>query len=114
MKCKVVMMVTIIAGCLTGVSVGAAMGGDPIKGRAIFEANCAVCHGAQGKGTAEGLRLNPPAEDLTGPRTARKSEAELLRAVHEGKANTAMPMWRYALSDEESRDVLAYVRMLTH
>ena len=114
MECKVVRVVTIIVGFLTTVSVGAAMGGDPIKGRAIFEANCVVCHGAQGKGTAEGLRLNPPAEDLTAPRTARKSEAELLKAVHEGKANTAMPVWRYALSDEESRDVLAYVRMLTH
>jgi arsenite methyltransferase len=49
--------------------------------------------------------------NLTAPSTKRKSDAELLRTIHEGRPN--MPVWKHLLSEQEIRDVLAYVRTLT-
>lgn len=37
-------------------------------------------------------------------------DAAILATIHEGRPN--MPSWQSRLSDEESRDVLAYVRTL--
>lgn len=71
-----------------------------------------VCHGRGGKG--DGYRLfNPPPADLTSPAVQEKLDAALLKTIHEGRPNTAMGTWKYVLSSEEARDVLAYVRSLS-
>ena len=50
-----------------------AAGGDAGKGKAIFQAKCVTCHGAEGKGDGPlGKKLKPPAEILPAPK-ARKS-----------------------------------------
>jgi hypothetical protein len=36
----------------------------------------------------------------------------LLRTIHEGKPN--MPNWKYRLSPQDSKDVLAYIRSLSN
>jgi mono/diheme cytochrome c family protein len=48
---------------------------------------------------------------LASPATKERSEEELIRTLHEGKPN--MPAWKYRLSPQDSRDVLAYVRSLS-
>jgi mono/diheme cytochrome c family protein len=83
--------------------------GDARKGRVLFVKYCTGCHGTGGQG--DGYRLlGPSPADLTRPSTAARSDAELLKTIHEGKPN--MPAWRFRFSDEEGRDVLAYVRTL--
>ena len=53
-----------------------------------FDAHCASCHGAGGKGDTEmGKALGAP--DLTGDKTQAKSDAELFRAISKGRK--AMP-----------------------
>lgn len=83
--------------------------GSADKGKTIFSKYCAGCHGPTGKGDGYQL-LGPSPADLTAPSTAAKSDAELLATMHEGKPN--MPAWKFRLTQEESRDVLAYVRSL--
>ncbi len=83
----------------------------PSKGKQLYKEHCMVCHGPSGKG--DGYRLlNPPPADLTSPSIQEKLDADLLRTIHEGRPNTAMGAWKWALSDEEGRAVVAYVRSL--
>ena len=83
--------------------------GEIPKGKNLYVKNCAGCHGAEGKG--DGYRLlGPDPANLTSLSTKRKSDPALLKTIHEGKPN--MPSWKIRLSEEESQDVLAYVRTL--
>ncbi|MDF0645822.1 MAG: cytochrome c [Nitrospira sp.] len=84
--------------------------GDVSKGKVLFDRNCAGCHGTEGKGNGYKL-LGPDPADLTSRRTAAKSDGELLKTIHDGKPN--MPAWKNLLSEEQARDILAYVRTLT-
>lgn len=82
--------------------------GDPARGKGLYEKYCLACHGLQGKGDGY-EQFNPPAADLTSPKVLRKPNSQLLRSIHEGRANTAMGAWKWVLSEEETRDVLEYV-----
>jgi len=83
--------------------------GDLAKGRRLYVKLCQGCHGLQGRG--DGYRmLGPDPADLTAPSVQQRPEAALLRTIHEGKPN--MPAWRSRLTDDQARDVLAYVRSL--
>ncbi len=86
-----------------------AKNGDVARGKILFDRNCAGCHGPQGGG--DGYRLlGPDPANLTSPSTRKRSDADLLKTIHEGKPN--MPAWTVHLSERQTRDVLAYVRTL--
>lgn len=91
----------------------AAPAGAPERGRPIFEARCASCHGLQGRGDGpQAPFLSPRPASLVSAATSVKSDAELLAVIANGKPRTAMPAWKTELSEEERRDVLAYIRTL--
>ena len=81
------------------------------RGKVVFEQRCLPCHGAQGKGDGYPF-LKPPPADLTSFAVRNRTDAELLVTIRHGHPNTAMGSWRMVLSDEESHDVLVYVRTL--
>ena len=109
---EVVFLVTLIFLSLFPPTHGAAAGeGDLAKGKALYEKHCAVCHGPEGKGDGYTL-LDPPPADLTSEAIQKKSYDELWQEVHDGIPDTAMGMWKVALSDEEITMVLEYVRSL--
>ena len=81
------------------------------KGKILYDIYCAGCHGPKGKGDGYTL-LDPPPADLTSEAVQKKSYDELWHEVHNGIPDTAMGMWKIALSDEEITNVLAYVRSL--
>jgi mono/diheme cytochrome c family protein len=83
--------------------------GHVTKGTTLFARHCAGCHGPEGKGDGYKL-LGPDPAHLTAPSITKKSDTDLLKAIHKGRPN--MPAWESRLSDEDSRDVLAYVRSL--
>ena len=83
---------------------------DAAKGRALYEKHCLVCHGPQGRGDGPaGRMLKPPAADFTTPESKKKSEADLLPVVENGKPGTAMGPWKSQLSPAELKDVMGYV-----
>ncbi len=88
-----------------------ARGADTSKGKTIYMQVCVQCHGLDGRGNGS-VKLVPAPADLTSPRVQNKLDAGLFRSIHEGRKNTAMGAWKYALSDEEIHDVIAYVRVL--
>ena len=97
---------------LAGPHLGAAAG-DPAKGKALYEKHCVACHGPQGKGDGPaGKVIKPPAADFTSAASKKKSEAELMQVIENGKPGTAMVSWKSQLNEAEIQEVLAYVLSL--
>lgn len=74
------------------------------NGRLIFDANCAGCHGLDGRG---GER----APDLTARNVQQLSDQEISRIVVNGVAGTAMPAF-HLLRQSEMTTLLGYIRSL--
>ena len=82
--------------------------GDPSAGAVVFQANCAVCHGAEGQGRfgrtlAKVWPANQPAAYISG-------------LIHEGVSGSPMPAWAKSnggpLTDTQIEDVTAYILTL--
>jgi mono/diheme cytochrome c family protein len=79
-------------------------------GQAVFENNCASCHGLDGRAkTPQGKKLK--AHDL---RESKLTDAEIEHQIREGKKNAAgvlvMPAFGQDLSDEAIKAVVETVK----
>lgn len=54
--------------------------------------------------------FNPAPADSKATATQKKTDEELVETIRNGHHNTAMGKWEYALSEEERKEVLAYIR----
>ena len=108
---------------LLAVGTAAHAAGDAAKGKAIFTANCASCHGDGGKGDGPvGAALNPHPRDFTKGEfkfDAAKdgkpgSDAALTNVIKNGAGvyggSPLMAPWGGTLSDADIQNVIAYVR----
>ncbi len=112
MMTRLIFFMLVIAGAGCAAPAAAPPGDTPAdRGKVVFEKRCLPCHGAQGKGDGYPF-LKPPPADLTSFAVRNRTDAELLVTIRHGHPDTAMGAWRVALSDEETRNVLAYVRTL--
>ncbi len=96
---------------------GAAPSEEMPNGRAIFLANCATCHGEDGRGmrTPAEVGFTLPMPDFTNCSFAtREADADWSSIIHEGGPRRAfpriMPAFGSALSDAEIDAVIAYLR----
>lgn len=95
--------------------IASAASSDAVRGKTLFEGKggCVNCHGAGGRGDGPaGKMLVPPPADLASSKTKAKSDAELLKTIQEGRPGTAMVPFKGQLTEQEIRDLLAYVRSL--
>lgn len=74
------------------------------RGRGVFEANCAACHQADGKG------LPPAFPALDGSALVQGDKAAQIDLVLKGKQGTAMMAFGAQLSDAELAAVITYTR----
>jgi mono/diheme cytochrome c family protein len=93
---------------------GTAGADDPVAGKQIYAQHCVVCHGIKGRGNGpSGKKLDPKPTDFT---TAVADDDEWFKATKLGtKAigkSAGMEAYASKLSDQEIRDVLAYVKTL--
>lgn len=85
---------------------------DLARGRALFEANCAVCHGLRGRGGPP-IAGSPPPTTIGQMETMRDvTPALAYRIVSVGIQGTAMKGWSDRLSTDERWDVVTYVNTL--
>ncbi|MHB8152958.1 MAG: c-type cytochrome [Vulcanimicrobiaceae bacterium] len=100
--CTTVALVTLAAGCSArSTSASAAATPSAVRGRPIFAANCAACHGVRGQGSVLGPSL----------RAHRRTFASILRIVTDPES--PMPkLYPGTLTAEQVRDVSAYVESL--
>jgi mono/diheme cytochrome c family protein len=84
------------------------------QGRVYYAQLCMSCHGARGDGAGEwAYRVAPRPADLTRGRTRQRSDAQLYEIISEGLPGTAMTGWERQLSQEQRRQLVAYVRHLS-
>lgn len=83
-------------------------------GKALFEKNCAQCHGLRGAGDGPlAKQIHPPPEAIGASSTMNGvSPALMYRVISVGVAGTAMPSWATTLSPEERWAVTSYVNSL--
>lgn len=90
-----------------------------LKGKAVYEKQCAVCHGLWGRGDGKAAYLLYPkprnfAEDnfrLVSTSTMEATDEDLFKTISRGMAGSAMPSWDF-LPEEERWGVVYYVRYL--
>ena len=84
------------------------------EGKAIYDRNCASCHGALGQGDGPAAIGMTPAPPAIGTRDAMHdvSPALMYRIVSVGIAGTPMGSWSEKLSADERWNVVAYVNSL--
>ncbi|MCC6316187.1 MAG: cytochrome c/FTR1 family iron permease [Gemmatimonadaceae bacterium] len=87
---------------------------DLTEGRAVYEANCASCHGVTGRSdTPQAALLNPPPPPLgDAAAMADVSPALMYRKIAVGVAGTAMVGWAATLSADQRWNVVAYLNTL--
>lgn len=85
--------------------------GDSAAGKALYAKHCASCHGQKG----EGLGLLSTLPNFTDAKyMAGKADKDLFDKITLGGRGTGMPAYEKRLSEQERRNVLAYIRTLAH
>ena len=90
---------------------------DLAMGQAVYESNCASCHGPQGEGQpnwkepGEDGKLPAPPHDSTG-HTWHHPDGVLLKSIAQGSGmpNSAMPVYEGQLTPDEMEATLAYIK----
>jgi high-affinity iron transporter len=84
---------------------------DAAKGEKLYQANCAMCHGATGKGDGPAAAsLKPAPRDLVnGKYTHGSSLEEVTATIENGIEKSPMPPFKASLKPEELASVAAYV-----
>jgi len=84
------------------------------QGEALYQANCAGCHGDQGKGDSpEAARLGTALPDLSAQAfMAEKSGQDLFQAITQG-VEPDMPAFAEKLTEDERWALATYLRSLT-
>ena len=85
-----------------------AAGQDAPNGATVFKSKCVTCHGSDGSGTAVGKSLK--VADLRSDEVQKKSDAELIQSVSDGKGN--MPGFKGNITDDEIHAAITFVRTL--
>jgi mono/diheme cytochrome c family protein len=88
--------------------------GDPVAGKAKFDATCATCHGPMGAGDGPAAAaLNPKPRNL---QITKRTDDELKKIIKEGGASVGMtatmPAWGAMLTDIDVDNVIAYIHTL--
>ena len=87
--------------------------GVPERGKVIYEAQCARCHGPEGRGDGpEAPFLAPRPPNLVSAATSVKSDRELLVIIETRKSHLDVKNYKDALTQQQQQDVLAYLRTL--
>ncbi len=78
------------------------------RGRTLFLARCAPCHGPEGHGGGPVSRYFPPAPDLASPTVRGRSDGYIFGTITFG--GRAMPSQREGLSERDRWDLVNHVR----
>ena len=79
------------------------------KGATLFQSNCLMCHGADGKGstpTGQALKV----ANLDSPAIVKMSDAELANVISKGKKS--MPAFGSRLTPPQIESLVSYIRTL--
>lgn len=93
------------------------------RGMQVYSRGCVACHGIAGDGQGPAAKaLNPRPRDFTSgvykfrssPSGELPTDEDLYRTVTLGIPRTMMPAWKDLLTDQERRDVVAYIKSFSN
>ena len=84
----------------------AVLTGDATRGAAVFAANCAACHGVDGKGTV----AVPAAKSFAAAEVQAKTDTALGDVIKNGQGGGTMPAFGTLLSAQQVIDLVAFIR----
>jgi cbb3-type cytochrome c oxidase subunit III len=90
--------------------------GNPLMGKQVYDNNCTICHGSNGKGKGALTKVfDMEPADHTDASSMNKISNEKMHSVISNGATGAklMPGWKDTLSDKEIEDVISYIRLLS-
>ncbi len=105
-------------GVRTHQRVGNPTAGNPVAateesvaaGRMLFQQNCMVCHGVDGRGDGpQAASLNPRPADIR-QHLPLHTDPQFFAFIANGVGGTAMPAWRDTFSDEEIWNLINFLR----
>ena len=90
--------------------------GDAVRGSAKYAQICATCHGETGRGDGPGgITLKPKPRNLRDASyMSALSDEHLFKVIDKGGPSVGksvfMPPWGGSLSDQDIRDIIAFIR----
>jgi cytochrome c oxidase cbb3-type subunit 3 len=84
-----------------------------IRGGLVFRNYCALCHGERGDGIARATKLYTGASLVIRPRPPEFYEKIIRNGGQLVGASPYMPPWRDELDDEQVRDVVAFLSVIS-
>lgn len=118
----IVIVATLVADSASAGEDKGSFRGDADRGKSVYENHCAVCHGVNGDGAGkEAHRFKTNPTDFVRGEYKFKStypgslplSGDLYRSVAEGIRGTGM-LAQLHLTDDERRDVVAFIMTLSH
>ena len=102
---------TFIAVSLTLVSMSA-LANETVSGEQNYKTLCVSCHGEKGHGDGIAGTVLPeqPSNIYEGLTSWFETESELIDTVLDG--NEGMPAWKAVLSENEVKEIFAYIRKI--
>lgn len=85
-----------------------------VRGSIVFRTYCVLCHGERGEGDGRAARnYNPPPANLVKSTASDAYKELIIRGGGPAVGRSPfMPPWGKELSDEQVRDVIAYLRAI--
>lgn len=85
--------------------------GDPARGRGLYNANCATCHGERGDGAGpRAYFIVPKPRNFLDPAVRKAFDRKaLFHATRNGVIGREMPAWGKVFNDQQIADVTEYV-----
>ncbi|HVO70744.1 MAG TPA: c-type cytochrome, partial [Aggregatilineaceae bacterium] len=80
------------------------------RGKMLFDINCAMCHGPDGKGDGLIAHYLPETADLTSHNIQNLTDDQIFLVITNGK--NRMPSWQENLSPGDTWDIINYMRTL--
>ena len=90
--------------------------GNPQMGKQVYDDNCTICHGTdgKGKGTITKVYDMEPADHTDAESMNRMSNKKMYSIIANGtKGAELMPGWKDILSDTEIEAAISYIRLLS-
>ncbi|TMF23441.1 MAG: cytochrome c [Chloroflexi bacterium] len=81
-------------------------------GRALYQANCAICHGPKGLGDGPAAFTLQPRPFNLQVHVPQHAPGELFYWISEGVVSTPMPPWKDKLTETERWEVVRYLQAL--
>ena len=81
-------------------------------GKALYQKNCAVCHGPQGLGDGPAAFTLTPRPFNLQLHVPQHAPGEIYYWISDGVASTPMPAWKDQLSETERWELIRYLQAL--